>query len=87
MAVETLRSDLRPHRDAAAATGDFDVMVLDTVLPGLSGHQVLRDKGREVWTPGRKLAHQSAGSAARLHNGLHCALSVFTVVDPYRHTP
>ncbi|MDT5280093.1 MAG: hypothetical protein QOJ20_1288, partial [Mycobacterium sp.] len=40
------------HGLAAAATGDFDVVVLDIMLPGLSGYQVLRQlRARQVWTP------------------------------------
>lgn len=35
-----------------AASGDFDVVVLDIMLPGMHGYQVLRElRAREVWTP------------------------------------
>lgn len=37
---------------AAAAAGEFDVLVLDITLPSLSGYQVLRElRARQVWTP------------------------------------
>ncbi|MGB7363043.1 MAG: response regulator transcription factor [Rhodococcus sp. (in: high G+C Gram-positive bacteria)] len=35
-----------------AATGDFDVIVLDIMLPGKHGYDIVRDlRAREVWTP------------------------------------
>ncbi|TQF74796.1 response regulator transcription factor [Rhodococcus spelaei] len=35
-----------------ASTGEFDVVVLDIMLPGKHGYQVLRElRAREVWTP------------------------------------
>ncbi|BAH55688.1 MULTISPECIES: response regulator transcription factor [Rhodococcus] len=35
-----------------AVTGDFDVVVLDIMLPGMHGYQILRElRARQVWTP------------------------------------
>ncbi|GAA4483213.1 response regulator transcription factor [Rhodococcus olei] len=35
-----------------AATGDYDVVVLDIMLPGMHGYQILRElRARQVWTP------------------------------------
>ncbi|MFQ6397969.1 response regulator transcription factor [Nocardia sp. KC 131] len=35
-----------------AATGDFDVLVLDIMLPGKHGYQIVRElRQRQVWTP------------------------------------
>ena len=35
-----------------AGENDFDVVVLDIMLPGLSGYEVLRRlRARDVWTP------------------------------------
>ncbi|MHA7650818.1 response regulator transcription factor [Mycobacterium sp. ML4] len=37
---------------AAASSREFDVVVLDIMLPGLSGYQILREmRTRRVWTP------------------------------------
>ena len=37
---------------ASALAGDYDVIVLDIMLPGLSGYQVLRElRAQQVWTP------------------------------------
>jgi two-component system OmpR family response regulator len=41
-----------PDGLAAAMGGEFDVVVLDIMLPGLSGYRVLRQlREAEVWTP------------------------------------
>ncbi|MFI6996701.1 response regulator transcription factor [Nocardia sp. NPDC050175] len=35
-----------------AASGDFDVLVLDIMLPGKHGYQIVRElRARQVWTP------------------------------------
>ncbi|WP_433208533.1 response regulator transcription factor [Nocardia sp. CA-107356] len=35
-----------------AATGDFDVLVLDIMLPGKHGYQIVRElRERQIWTP------------------------------------
>ncbi|WP_040698992.1 response regulator transcription factor [Nocardia vinacea] len=35
-----------------AATGDFDVLVLDIMLPGKHGYQIVRElRERKIWTP------------------------------------
>ncbi|HEX7322958.1 MAG TPA: response regulator transcription factor [Mycobacterium sp.] len=37
---------------AAATAGDYDVLVLDIMLPGLNGYEVVRElRARQVWTP------------------------------------
>jgi len=37
---------------AAAAEGGFDVVVLDIMLPGMNGYDIVRElRRREVWTP------------------------------------
>lgn len=37
---------------AAAVAGDFDVLVLDIMLPGLSGYRLLQElRARDCWTP------------------------------------
>ena len=36
----------------AAASGDYDAIILDIMLPGLNGYEVIRQlRQREVWTP------------------------------------
>ncbi|MBB4136392.1 response regulator [Gordonia humi] len=41
-----------PEGLAVASTEDFDVIVLDIMLPGLSGYEVVRTlRARERWTP------------------------------------
>jgi DNA-binding response OmpR family regulator len=41
-----------PHAPILAQTGTFDVIVLDVILPGLSGFQVLRQpRAERVTTP------------------------------------
>ncbi len=35
-----------------AATGDFDVLVLDIMLPGKHGYQIVRElRQQQIWTP------------------------------------
>ena len=49
-AVEVVHDGIRGFE--AAATGDHDVVVLDIMLPGLSGYRILeRLRAAQVWTP------------------------------------
>ena len=49
-AVEVVHDGIRGLE--AAATGDHDVVVLDIMLPGLSGYRILeRLRAAQVWTP------------------------------------
>ena len=48
--VEVVHDGIRGFE--AAATGDHDVVVLDIMLPGLSGYRILeRLRAAQVWTP------------------------------------
>ncbi|WP_329408740.1 response regulator transcription factor [Nocardia vinacea] len=62
--AETLRRGLSAHGFVVevahdgidglelAATGDFDVLVLDIMLPGKHGYQIVRElRARQIWTP------------------------------------
>ncbi|MFI7664480.1 response regulator transcription factor [Nocardia sp. NPDC049526] len=62
--AETLRRGLSAHGFVVevahdgidglelAATGDFDVLVLDIMLPGKHGYQIVRElRERQIWTP------------------------------------
>ena len=49
-AVQVVHDGIRGFE--AAATGDHDVVVLDIMLPGLSGYRILeRLRAAQVWTP------------------------------------
>ena len=49
-AVEVVADGLRGLQ--RASTGAFDAIILDVMLPRLSGHQVVRQlRARQVWTP------------------------------------
>ena len=46
----------------SAATGEFDVLVLDIMLPGKHGYDIVRDlRAQEVWTPILMLSAKDGG--------------------------
>ena len=55
LAAESFRVEIAsdgPSGLAKALTGDFDVVVLDIMLPGLSGYRICQEMRRQkVWTP------------------------------------
>jgi two-component system OmpR family response regulator len=55
LAAESFRVDVAhdgPTGLTKALTGDFDVVVLDIMLPGLSGYRICQEMRRQkVWTP------------------------------------
>jgi two-component system OmpR family response regulator len=55
LAAENFRVDLAHEGEgglAKALTGDYDVVVLDIMLPGLSGYRICQEMRRaKVWTP------------------------------------